>query len=831
MRQVLERLQEAGLHLDLEKCEFGAKEVRYLGFIIEAGVGVKVDPEKVRAIREWAAPTTVKGVRSFIGFANFYREFIDHFSGIISPLTALTKKGVAFTWGPAQEAAFERLKRSFATAPILAQWDPDRETVVEADCSGWALGGCLSQRDARGRLRPVAYYSQRLSGAECNYDIHDKELLAVIRCMEAWRGELRSVKGPFTVLSDHHNLKYFMTSQKLNERQARWAGRLSEFNFQLQFRPGRLSPRPDALSRREQDLPQDPDDERLEGRRFQLLQDSWLPEGYRSQEAAGTQVATLHVREHPQEPPKGSEVFIEEPLQRLWDDALANDREYQEIYQALLKGERSMPRGTLAKVSISECTISSQGALEFRGRTWVPNWEPLQTTLIQRTHDSHITGHPGRDGTIAVLSRSYYWPGLGKMVKQFVRNCDVCGRNAIWRARKRGFLKPLPVPDRFDSELSIDFMTDLPVKRGGGSSNMMVIVDRLGKSVTIEPMESMDAEACAQRFLSCHFRFNGWPRAITSDRGSNWVGKFWRRFCELTGIEQRLSTAYHPETDGSTERMNQEIQFYLRCFVTWAQEEWEDLAPVAQLAINNRDSSVIGVSPFFARHGFHAEPIQKVEPSAQPARSPTARAEHFVERIRETTEFVQAAMAASQQRQEDAANKGRQQAERFEPGDKVWLSLKNFPLQQPSKKLSWLHAKYTVVKVIDPFVVELDVPRGIHPRFHVDLLQRVSSDPLPSQEQDDAQPPPIVVLDEMGVEEPEYHVERILRATTKRRGRGSYRALLVKWVGYAKPTWEPLDNFRGVEALDSFERTYGSAETNDGPTPAQRKRGPRAARK
>jgi len=182
--EVMARLQRAGLQADINKCEFAVTEVKYLGFIIKAGEGVHVDPEKVAAIRQWEAPTTIRGVRQFVGFANFYREFIKDFSIVAQPLTALTKKGAIFQWTPSEAAAFERLKELFISAPVLLQWDPERDTVVEADASGWAVGGCLSQYDEEGRLRPVAYFSQRMSPAECNYQIHDKELLAIIKALK-----------------------------------------------------------------------------------------------------------------------------------------------------------------------------------------------------------------------------------------------------------------------------------------------------------------------------------------------------------------------------------------------------------------------------------------------------------------------------------------------------------------------------------------------------------------------------------------------------------------------------------------------------------------------
>ena len=222
VRSILSKLDKAGLYLDIDKCNFLCQEVKYLGFIIRAGKSITVDPSKVKAIKEWEPPTSVRGVRSFLGFANFYRCFIDKYSEIVSPLTELTKKNVTWSWGDQENLAFEKLKEIFATKPVLAQWDPDRETVLEADCSGYAMGGCLSQFDDQMRLRPVAYFSKKLNSAESNYPIYDKEMLAIVSCLREWQAELNSVARPFKIMTDHKNLSYFTTKRLLNERQTRY---------------------------------------------------------------------------------------------------------------------------------------------------------------------------------------------------------------------------------------------------------------------------------------------------------------------------------------------------------------------------------------------------------------------------------------------------------------------------------------------------------------------------------------------------------------------------------------------------------------------------------
>ncbi|KAM4064921.1 reverse transcriptase (RNA-dependent DNA polymerase) [Hirsutella rhossiliensis] len=188
VRRVLQALADAGLHLDPAK------------------KGIACDPEKQRAIREWEAPTTVKGVRSFLGFANYYRIFIPDYAKITQSLDALLKKGTAFHWGRAENEAFQELKRRFCESPVLKQWDPSLPTFLETDCSGYALGGVLSQEGPDGRRHACAFFSKRLSPAEYNYPIHDKEMLAIMRCLDNWNAELRSC-GPFTILTDHRNLE------------------------------------------------------------------------------------------------------------------------------------------------------------------------------------------------------------------------------------------------------------------------------------------------------------------------------------------------------------------------------------------------------------------------------------------------------------------------------------------------------------------------------------------------------------------------------------------------------------------------------------------------
>ena len=247
MRRVLEALSRAGLHLKPEKCHFHNTEVKYLGLIIVAD-SVRMDPEKVTAVLEWGSLRNLHDVRAFLRFANFYQRFILGYSSMVVPLVGLTKKGVRFEWGEGCEAALQELKRRFTSALVLQHFDPDREIIMETDASNYVSAGVMLQYDADGILHPVVFFSKKQLPAECNYEIYDKELMAIIRCFEEWRAELESSPHLIRVLSDPKNLAYFMSTKLLSHRQVRWSEFLTRFNFRIVYRLGKAGGKPDALT-------------------------------------------------------------------------------------------------------------------------------------------------------------------------------------------------------------------------------------------------------------------------------------------------------------------------------------------------------------------------------------------------------------------------------------------------------------------------------------------------------------------------------------------------------------------------------------------------------
>ncbi len=249
VRSVLKRLLQHQLYVKAEKCEFHRTNTSFLGYIISQD-GVSMDEKKVQAVLDWPQPQTVKELQRFLGFANFYRRFIRNFSSVASPLTAMTKRSASrLMWSPEALRSFQELKARFTSAPILRHPDPERQFTIEVDASNTGVGAVLSQRQGEpAKLYPCAFFSRKLSAAERNYDVGNRELLAMKLALEEWRHWLEGTTHPFIVLTDHKNLEYLRSAKRLHPRQARWA-LFTRFHFTVTYRPGTKNTKADALSR------------------------------------------------------------------------------------------------------------------------------------------------------------------------------------------------------------------------------------------------------------------------------------------------------------------------------------------------------------------------------------------------------------------------------------------------------------------------------------------------------------------------------------------------------------------------------------------------------
>ena len=394
-RKVLQWLCEQELSLKPEKCVFNSTKVEYLRMIIRPRE-ISMDKMKLDGVINWPTLTTLKQVCSFLGFANFYRKFIAGYSNVARPLSDLTKKDVPSMWSSECQHAFNSLKHSFISAPILQMPDKDKPFILAVDASLYATGGVLMQKDSNGDLHPCSYLSQSLSLAEHNYQIYDRELLAIIRALDTWHHYLQGSPFPIVVHTNHKNLTYWWDPQQLTSQQLRWQLKLSEYDLILQHIAGWDLVVSDALSRR---VDHAPDDEPSE------LQYMFPPTFFRDEELP--------------------------PIRLIWPGLHERLRLTSEVDTVV-----QMVVDTLNNSSLSPMQQAlsdwkwEDGLLMFKGHYYVlPG--PVQGELIAQFHNAPTWGHPGWMKTQELISCEYWWPGLPTFVKKYVEGCAMCQQNKV----------------------------------------------------------------------------------------------------------------------------------------------------------------------------------------------------------------------------------------------------------------------------------------------------------------------------------------------------------------------------------------------------------------
>jgi Integrase zinc binding domain/Chromo (CHRromatin Organisation MOdifier) domain len=495
----------------------------------------------------------------------------------------------------------------------------------------------------------------------------------------------------------------------------------------------------------------------------------------------------------------------EEDLDLRITQAYLEDATMKALYDAVVQGDRTF-RHSDFKVSIADVE-AKEDRLYYYGKLLIPDNPDLRTAILRLHHDSPVAGHPGRSETYRLLARSYFWPGMIADSARYVRNCMVCSRTKTSRSATHGLLRPMPIPSGRWQELSIDFVTGVPPSGPLRYDNIMTVTDRLTKRRHFIPChETIDARGAAMLYIQHVYTHHGLSDYITTDRGVQFTAEFWKHVCRRLGIQSRMSTAYHPETDGQSENSNAVMETYLRAYVNYLQDDWSTWLGLAEFTANNWTSESTGLTPFFADTGHH--PKTGLEPKAplpehnsRRLRLEDVAAEELVDRLAEIENTLKANLTEAQARQEHYANQKRIPHPAYRPGDKVWLKSTNLYTNRPSKKLDWKNlGPFIITEKINNSSYRLKLPASmkVHPVFHSSLLRLAAEDPLPGQTME---PAPPVVIDE----EEEYEVRQILDSRLQRKK----LQYLVQWVGYDQPDWEPAENVVHAQSLvNSFHAQY-----------------------
>lgn len=604
--------------------------------------------------------------------------------------------------------------------------------MVEVDASDVGVGAVLSQIAAGdNKLHPCAFFSRRLSPSESNYDVGDKELLAIKLAFEEWRHWLEGAVHPIVVWTDHKNLAYLREAKRLRPRQSRWSLFFSRFDFVISYRPGSKNTKPDSLSR-------------------QFSPDSTPPVG--NIVPPSCFIGALN-----------------------W-----------EVMDRVRDAQRTEPD-------------PGNGP---PGKTYVPS--STRSCVIHWAHTARFSCHPGVSRTVALVRRRFWWPSLYRDIKEYVLACPTCARNKASHRPPSGLLQPLPVPKRPWSHIALDFVSGLPESRG--FTSILTIVDRFSKSCHLVPLRRLPSAIDTAQLLVKHvFRLHGIPMEILSDRGPQFTARVWREFCQALGARPALSSGFHPQTNGQTERMNQELESTLRCLCSSNPRTWSSQLSWAEYAHNAHVSSATGLSPFEASLGYQPPLFPSEETDVG-----VASVRHHIRRCRRTWENVVQALNRASARSRRWADRRRVPAPQYHPGQKVWLSTRDIRLKASSRKLApRFIGPFEVQSVLGPTSVRLRLPDSlkVHPVFHVSLLKPVVSSPLcpPS----DPPPPPIIVDGH-----PAYLVDKIL--AIRRRGRGFQ--YLVGWKGYGleERSWVPRSFILNKSLIRDFEASHSSTRLPGG---------------
>jgi RNase H-like domain found in reverse transcriptase/Integrase zinc binding domain len=377
---VLEKLWEHDLFLKAKKCEFCQTRIEYLGMIIKEGK-ISMDAVKLGGIRDWPVSTTLKQTWSFLEFGNFYRKFISHYSELARPLNDLTKKDKKFEWTTKCQEAFDTMKKRFMEELVLLMPDQSKPFQIESDTSKVATGTILTQLNSNGDQHPVAFLSKTFSETERKYEIYDRELLGIIWALKEWRHYIQGSGHTTIVYSNHKNLTYFRTAQKLNDRQARWSLYLSGFDLKLIHLPGTKMVQSNALSR----WPDYGMDEQMEEEDKVVLPDN------------------LFIN------------LLDTELQEWILNRKELDLDIKNTIETLMEEGPISLKNNLQDWKIEE--IDGWKTIFFKGKNYIPKDLELQRDIVKMYHNHEMAGHPGELETYNGIRQNYWWPGLWTFVK------------------------------------------------------------------------------------------------------------------------------------------------------------------------------------------------------------------------------------------------------------------------------------------------------------------------------------------------------------------------------------------------------------------------------
>ena len=563
LQLVFDRLRKAGLKLKPSKCHFGATETKLLGYVVGKD-GIKPDHEKVCAIRDLPNPKTVTEVQSFLGMTGYYRQCMAGYAKISEPLVALTRKANPFVWGASEQTAFDDLKLVLMSEHVMAHPRVGVPYKLYTDACNYAVGAILVQTDNNGIERVIQYISHQLKGSQRKWATIEKEAYAVVYALKKLRPYLYG--ADFTVYTDHKPLTCLFTKEMNNTKIQRWAVLLAEFGATIQYRKGKNNIRADMLSR----IRSSND---LESEVSTVDTDDWIDVGFLEEEPH-QQIPLLvdglrmdNVRQ---------EQLLEFP--ELFEEAHNEESEY-EIHKGVLYSIRK-PSPTAA--------VYPRLVLPSRYRS----------DIVSMSHKD--VGHMSVLKTMDRIREAYVWPGMRRDVQAWVKSCAICSVHV--RRRENVAMGEMPFAIYPMQIVGMDLIGPF-VETDEGYKYALTMVDHFSGWAEAYPLKHKRYHDVFDVLRKQFFPRHGYPEIMICDNGGEFTAKELKDYLRGVGVDQRVTTPYHPMSNGKSERLNKTLKEMLARMVNGKRGDWEERLGEALMAHRNSVSGVTGYTPFFLTYG------------------------------------------------------------------------------------------------------------------------------------------------------------------------------------------------------------------------------------
>jgi hypothetical protein len=831
LRCVFQALRENKMYLSKKKVDLYSKSMDCLGHLID-DEGIHAEADKLDLIREWWTPRNYHDVSRFLGLVQYLAQFMPKVSDYIAPLSAMCANGAPFQWRPIHEKCFETIKALACKAPILKPINADSpEPIwVVCDASKTGVGAYYGQGPTWETARPAGFMSRKLTNAQMGYATYEHETIAILEALLKWEDQL--LGRHIHIVTDHRTLEFFDKQKDMSYRQRRWSDYISRFDKEIHYVKGETNIVADALSRYyktdlkdekhadyryvKADIRLDPEMDYLpSARKEELVKIAAmrLPE---RPELRHTEAQELVPSQKEQDLSSVSKslddpsVYRSDPLTPLTPKIMGKHSLFMKAIKEAYKSDPLFSK-ILEEPSHHKAFILEDQALYTRNRAGeqvlcIPKGmmgaRALREIVIDTAHE--MLGHFGAHKVTDYIRKFYWWDRVSTDVQAFCESCHTCQSIKTINAKPKGLLHSLPIPTQPWASISMDFLGPFP--KSQEFDYLWVVVCRLtGMTHLIPCTTKTKASELAYMFLKDIVRLHGVPASIVSDRDSKFNSKFWRELHQLMGTKLLMSTAFHPQTDGLTERVNRSVSQILRAMIRPDQTDWVDHLPLAEFALKSCTSDTTGFSPFELNYGFTPRTMSLMTSPTMPE-----GVKIFADNARSNLEQAHDAIISARVRQAHYANKRRSNHPLYSVGQMVYLSTDNIqlPLHRARKLVPKFIGPFEIAEVHhDASVVRLNLPteltrRNIHPKFHVSRIR-------PYRANDDSLFPnraPVQFYD-FGMTD-SVETEEYVNEIVSHYWDNDSVLFLVRWT-LGSSSWEPWEVVQDLEAIDTYFELQG----------------------